>query len=389
MPALSKDASERRLGAVLQQLSSHSQARRRRGSPPPPLPAAPAAADSAAEAQWQAALDLAVRERAATLAADLFDELREGTHDGIGITRASYGEGEDFAHSLLGATAASVEGLEVEVDAAGNTFMTLPGADRQLPAVVVGSHLDSVARGGNFDGAAGVVAGVVALCALRDAGIVPARDVRVMGIRGEEGEWFGVPFIGARSALGTLPLSDLDEARRVDSDMPLRHHMLESGCDLRAIEAGRGVSLPPAQQHAFIELHIEQGPQLEQKSLPLGVVTGIRGNTRLLGARCVGEYSHCGGVPRAQRHDAVVAAAELVAALDAIWDECEEANRDFAYTVGKFYTDEEHHQMSKIAGEVSFSLDMRSLDAHTLVEMEERVRLLSFFLVSFRVPSLS
>ena len=315
-------------------------------------------------------LDRAVKAREA-FAADLFDRLREGTHDGVGITRASYGDGEQFAHTLLGTCAQSVD-LEVETDAAGNTFMTLPGADRAASAMIVGSHLDSVAQGGNFDGAAGVVAGLVAVLALRDAGVVPVRDIRVMGIRGEEGEWFGESYIGARCALGALPEGALDRARRADTGLELHAHMAAAGCDPEAIRAGL-VSLLPAAQYGFIEVHIEQGPVLEEASIPVGLVTGIRGNRRLPGARCVGEYSHCGGVPRSHRRDAVQAVAELLSRLDDIWTECEVAEQDFAFTVGKLFTDANLHAMSKIAGAIDFTLDMRSVDSDFLDVMETRV----------------
>ena len=315
-------------------------------------------------------LDHAVKARE-SLAASLFERLEEETHDGLGITRASYGEGEQFAHILMGECAKTL-GLQVECDAAGNTFMVLPGANRDAPAVIVGSHLDSVARGGNFDGAAGVIAGLVATAALQDTGLVPARDVRVMAIRGEEGEWFGVPYIGSRSALGTLPASALEQAKRVDSDITLYEHMVQSGCDPDAIRAGQ-ISLPPTCQHAYVEIHIEQGPVLEEASIPLGLVTGIRGYSRLLNARCLGEYSHCGGVPRAHRRDAVVAVAEFIENLDAIWTQCEADDQDFAFTVGKLFTDPNHHTLSKIPGEVQFTLDMRSLDGQFLEAMELRV----------------
>ena len=99
-------------------------------------------------------------------------------------------------------------------------------------------------RGGNFDGAAGVLAGLIATTALQDAGVVPARDVRIMAIRGEEGEWFGVPYIGSRSALGTLPAHELDQAKRVDSDITLYEHKVQSSCDHDAIREGQ-ISLPP------------------------------------------------------------------------------------------------------------------------------------------------
>ena len=316
-------------------------------------------------------LDEAVQVRE-SLAAELFDQLRESTHDGVGITRASYGEGEQFAHSLIADTATEL-GLEVTHDAARNTFMTLAGADRSAPAVIVGSHLDSVAQGGNFDGAAGVIAGLVVAAAMRDAGMTPARDLKVMGIRAEEGEWFGVSYIGSRSALGLLPEEALDGARRADTGRTLREHMHQMGCDPDAILTGEP-SLPPASAHGFIEIHIEQGPVLDEMAIPIGLVTGVRGNSRLPNARCTGEFSHCGGVPRSHRRDAVAAVAELVTRLDDTWSDCERLGKDFAFTVGKLSTDAAQHAMSKIAGAVDFTLDMRSVDGLVLTEMEDRVR---------------
>jgi N-carbamoyl-L-amino-acid hydrolase len=315
-------------------------------------------------------LDQAVKARE-PFAAQLFDQLRAGTHDGVGITRASYGDGEQFAHTLLGECARAL-GLEVETDVAGNTLMTLPGMDRTAAPMIIGSHLDSVAQGGNFDGAAGVIAGLVATLALRDADLSVPRDVRVMGIRGEEGEWFGESFIGSRCALGTLPRGALDRATRADTGLALHAHMTQAGCNLDAIRAGQA-SMPPAGLHGFIELHIEQGPVLDEASIAVGLVTGIRGNARLPNARCTGEYSHCGGVPRTHRRDAVVAVAELVSRLDEIWDDCEVAKQDFAFTIGKLFTDANLHAMSKIPGTVDFTLDMRSVDNQFLHEMETRV----------------
>ena len=302
---------------------------------------------------------------------DLFSELERQTHDGIGITRASYGPGEQAAHDIMAAAARRLD-LACEKDPAGNLYMTLPGRRPDAAPVIIGSHLDSVAQGGNFDGAAGVVAGLAACAALKQAGAVPARDVRVMGIRAEESAWFGTSYIGSRSALGTLPDDALDSARRVDTGRTLANHMAENGCDPDALRRG-AVFLPPAGIHSYIEVHIEQGPVLEEAQLPVGVVTGIRGNRRLPDARCIGTWSHCGGMPRSHRQDAVIATAELVSALDAIWTECEEQDIDFAFTVGRFSTDPAWHAMTKIAGAVGFSLDMRSLEADFLEGMTRRV----------------
>jgi beta-ureidopropionase / N-carbamoyl-L-amino-acid hydrolase len=306
------------------------------------------------------------------LAREIFDALESQTHDGIGITRASYGSGEQAARDIM-AQAAERLSMTVEDDAAGNVYMTLAGEDRSAAPIIIGSHLDSVAQGGNFDGAAGVVSGLVACAGLRDAGITPPRDIRVMGIRAEESAWFGVSYIGSRSALGTLPDGALDDARRADTGRSLADHMAEAGCNPRALRDG-AVFMKPEALHAYLEVHIEQGPVLEEAGFPVGVVTGIRGNRRLPNARCVGEYSHCGGVPRGHRRDAVIATAELVGALDGIWDQCDADGRDFAFTIGKFFTDAEWHAMTKIAGAVEFSLDMRSLDGVFIEAMTSRVR---------------
>src|SRR5579872_5339680 len=116
------------------------------------------------------------------LAASLFDALADATRRGRGIVRDSYGAGEQAAHDIVGSAARRI-GLEVAPDALGNLIMTLPGRDRQVPRILIGSHLDSVPQGGNYDGAAGVVAGLCALETLRRARIIPDCDIAVVAIR--------------------------------------------------------------------------------------------------------------------------------------------------------------------------------------------------------------
>ncbi len=303
-------------------------------------------------------------------AADLFDAMAKVTHDGVGITRASYGEGEQKAHAIMAETARSL-GLGVMQDDACNSYFTLPGKNQDAPAVLIGSHLDSVAQGGNFDGAAGVVSGLTALAALKDAGVVPTGPVTVMGIRAEESAWFGVSYLGSRAALGMLPPGAL-QAKRSDSGRSLAEHIAECGGDPEKLEGGQAL-FDTSLIRAFLEPHIEQGPVLEERELPIGIVTGIRGNRRLPQARCLGRYAHCGGEPRWNRRDAVIAVAEFVLALDAIWTETEAGGGDFAYTVGKFFTDPVRHAMTVINGDVQFSLDLRSLNPDFLVQMEGRI----------------
>ena len=143
------------------------------------------------------------------LAQSVFDALARDTADPAGgVTRASYGEGEQYAHSLLARVARDLD-LEVTTDAGGNLYMTLPGRDRAAPAWFVGSHLDSVPSGGNFDGAAGVVAALLSLAAFDRVGLKTKHDVSAIGFRGEESAWFSIHHIGSRAAPGHQVLRHL------------------------------------------------------------------------------------------------------------------------------------------------------------------------------------
>ena len=137
------------------------------------------------------------------LAAALFDSLGQATRHGSGIVRDSYGAGEQTAHDIMRAAAEKI-GLDVSIDAIGNLMMTMPGRDRLAARIIIGSHLDSVPQGGNYDGAAGVVAGLCALAALRQAGIQISCDITVMGIRAEESAWFDIAYLGSAGAFGLL-----------------------------------------------------------------------------------------------------------------------------------------------------------------------------------------
>lgn len=300
----------------------------------------------------------------------LFAELRTRTADAPGVTRAAYGEGEQAAHEIVRREAAGLA-LAETVDAAGNLYLTLPGIDPTLPAWIVGSHLDSVPHGGNFDGAAGVLAGLATVKALRDAGIAPRRAVTVMAIRAEESCWFPVSYLGSRAALGTLPADALD-SRRADSGRTLAEHMAALGHQPDSVRRGQAV-LTPATVHGFIELHIEQGPVLEAADRPIGLVTAIAGSFRYRKARCIGEWAHSGAVPRSHRHDAVFALADLVAGLDRIWQEVTDAGEQATITVGEVGTDPALHGFSKIPGEVAFCLDVRSGSAACLDMLHEKL----------------
>jgi N-carbamoyl-L-amino-acid hydrolase len=303
------------------------------------------------------------------LAEALFDELAKGTSDAPGVTRAPYGDGEAFAHQLMAKRAGDM-GLYVSRDAAANTYMTLRGRDRTAPRVLIGSHLDSVRHGGNFDGAAGVIAGLVATSAIQALHLQPECDITTMGVRAEESAWFQVSYVGSRSALGTLPTGALD-AKRIDTNRTLFEHMKSSGGDPASIKRGLQ-SLDPQSVRAFIELHIEQAPSLVEAALPVGICTAIPGNFRYPNARITGEYGHV-GLPRRFRSDAVFAAADFVQAVDRIWEEYESRGKPMACTLGRFHTDTAQHSMTVVPGELHFSIDIRAYDEAQIADVERHL----------------
>jgi len=306
------------------------------------------------------------------LAARLFERLRLDNTDQDGVTRDTYGAGEQRAHDLLAAEARAL-GLEVRTDAALNLYLTLPGRDRGLPVVMTGSHLDSVPVGGNYDGAAGVVAGLSVLAGWVAAGISLRRDVTVMAIRAEESAWFPVSYIGSKAAFGQLGAEAL-EARRFDTGRTLAEHLAGLGGKPDALARGEP-QLDARAIDCFIELHIEQGPVLLGQGDVLGVVTGICGSLRYRRARAVGRYGHSGATPRLYRQDAVVAFAELVYRSNQDWAEMEAQGHELTLTFGRVDTDPHQSDLSKVAGEIDFCIDIRSRSKATLAEMDRRLRL--------------
>src|ERR1700676_2922935 len=305
------------------------------------------------------------------LAAELFDSLERATRNKPGIVRDSYGAGEQAAHDIMRAAAESM-GLEVSIDSLGNLMMTLPGRDRLAPRIIMVSHLDSVPHGGNYDGAAGVVAALSVVSSLRQAGIQIGCDITVMGIRAEESAWFDIAYLGSGGAFGLLDPACL-AIPRSDNGRSLEATLVERGFDPQAIRERRRL-LDPSQIRAYLELHIEQGPTLVAEQLPAAVVTGIRGCKRFRNARCVGQYGHSGAVNRPHRRDAVAATVALLHHMETIWVQQEQAGADLVITSGELYTDSRLHGPSKIAGETHFVIDLRSVSEDTMNDVAAEAR---------------
>ncbi|PJI43499.1 allantoate amidohydrolase [Ferrovibrio sp.] len=305
------------------------------------------------------------------LAEQLFADLQAASVDTVGITRESYGPGETAAARII-ADCARRHGLEVSYDAAANLTVTLPGRDAGLPFLACGSHLDSVPQGGNYDGAAGIIAGLMALIRFRRDGLTPARPVKLLALRGEESAWFGKAYTGSRALFGRLLPADL-QAQNAFSGRTLGEAMAACGADIEQLAAGEPV-VTANQMSGWLELHIEQGPILVAEELPVAIVTGIRGNIRHRNIACIGEAGHSGAVPRNLRHDALFATAELITRMDACWKEMLDRGEDLVLTAGVIGTLPEEHAISRIPGQVGFSFEARSQHQATLQRVHDRLQ---------------
>lgn len=292
----------------------------------------------------------------------ILDTVRRMSADTLGVTRQGYSELEtDVLHYLQG-LGRDLD-LEIHSDDAGNVWMTLPGRDRSLPALVSGSHVDSVPQGGNYDGLAGVTAALTVAWWMRRHQFQPERDYTVLMMRCEESSFFGKAYVGSLGMMGRLTTADLLLRHRTQ-DITLGQSISSCGLDANALTTGKPV-IDLEKFGSFIELHIEQGPTLtSNEKVRVGVVTGIRGNVRHKNVVCHGETAHSGAVNKEFRHDAVMATAALIHRLENAWQEWLDKGEDLVFTVGVIRTGATA-AISVIPGEVSVTVDMRSLSADT------------------------
>lgn len=278
------------------------------------------------------------------------EELGQVGRDAEGaITRLCLTPAERAAHDLVGEWMEQA-GLTVERDAFGNTVGTRPGrSDGQ--AIAVGSHVDSVPLGGNFDGAAGVAAALEVVRALDDAGIVTERAIKVVCFSGEEGARFGAPCLGSKATVGLLNGQDLHELRDAQG-VTLHEALAQIGS--RPEEVVRPA--PWVEDvAAFLELHIEQGRVLEAAGERAGAVDWVAGNRRLR-VRFEGQTDHSGATPMRLRRDALLAASEVVLEVERV----ARTARELVGTVGEFLV--HPGAMTAVPGRVDLSVDVRSTD---------------------------
>jgi allantoate deiminase len=266
------------------------------------------------------------------------------------ITRLFCSAGMRDVHRLVGEYMKSA-GMAVRVDAAGNLVGTYlpPGCDSRR-RIIIGSHLDSVANAGRYDGVLGVMMGIALVDALREANAALPWAIDVIGFSEEEGVRFKTPFIGSRALVGTLDEATLNI---IDAcGVSMREALLDFNADSAAVADCR---VDRSSVVAYIEPHIEQGPLLELVAEPVGVVTAIAGQTRLT-VEWVGRGGHAGTAPMVQRRDPLVAACKWVTAVA----ELGQQTAGLVATVGRLEVDP--NIPNCIPGKVRTSLDVRHHD---------------------------
>ena len=279
---------------------------------------------------------------------------------GKGVTRLTYSKEDTQARKYIKSVMEEY-GLTVREDGLGNVFGRLEGKKKGAPAVMAGSHFDSVPNGGAYDGAAGVAAALEVAALFFEQGIVPEYPLEICALIEEEGSRFGGGLMGSRGMTGHMggqafqQLTDKDgitapEAMRaagLDPDLPIRR-----AGDLKA----------------FLELHIEQGPVLEESSIPIGIVEGIVGMAQLE-VTVTGQAGHAGTVPMDSRYDALVSAAGIIASLPAL---AEEEGEGAVITVGRLHVSP--NGANVIPERAVFSIDVRSGKPGSVARMLGRIQ---------------
>lgn len=266
-----------------------------------------------------------------------------------GITRLAFTEEENRARAYLKDQMLQA-GLTVRIDAAGNVIGRLNGRDPSLPILMVGSHIDSIREGGNFDGMAGVIAGIESARIFRDLGIHPMRGIEIVGFTGEENSRFYPGQFGSRAIAGTVEEDELFSVKGADGVL-LADAMAAAGFDPHQIKTA---AYQPGALQYYFELHIEQCSVLERMGNDVGVVHCVSGACHHK-VTIHGVKDHAGGTPMNMRSDAMAAAAEYTLEAERL---AIAVGNDTVATVGSLVV--EPNIPNVIPDQVTINADIRS-----------------------------
>jgi len=287
---------------------------------------------------------------------EMLCQLADATRIDGEIWRAAYTLEDKIAKNILREWIEDL-GLEYREDAIGNVYGRLPGTEPGT--ILTGSHLDTVKNGGKYDGALGVVTGVAALGYLKQSGFVPKHSLEVGGLMEEEGSRFPSGCQGSRAICGTLKEEDLEELSR--DGVTLREALVSAGYQTEALKNVKRDDI-----RAIVELHIEQGADLEERGLTCGAVTAIVGYDRLF-LTLHGEANHAGTTSMRRRRDALAAAAEVILGVK----ELAEADDRFVATVGQLNV--APNAVNIVPGKVQLAIETRAADDRVLAEVRAKI----------------
>jgi allantoate deiminase len=282
---------------------------------------------------------------------------------GVGTTRLPFTKEARAAVNHIRLMMEEV-GLRVREDEAGNIIGLLEGADPSLPALVAGSHFDTVTNGGNFDGLAGIMTSIEIARLLKQEGIKLKRNYIVIGFCDEEGMRFGTGYFGSKSILGQVAQEDL---RRYKDKDNISIYDAMKGYNLIPEDLPKA-AWDPKSIRAFVEMHIEQGPVLYQSGEELGLVECIVGIQRYI-VTVKGRSDHAGTTPMDMRIDAVETAAKVIAKIP---DWAREKGQGTVATTG--FVKVLPGGMNIIAEEVQFSVDIRSRNNDNINDITAKIR---------------
>lgn len=254
-------------------------------------------------------------------------------------------------------------GMTTTTDAVGNVRGRFESAVPGGPALLIGSHLDTVRDAGRWDGTLGVLVGLALVEEIQAGGGDPPVAIELVGFADEEGTRYGIPYLGSSTLAGTFDPAWLE--RRDGEGITMADAIRAADGDPTAIPTRRD----PAELLGYVEVHLEQGPVLEAEAIPLAVVTAIAGQSRAQ-LTVLGAAGHAGTVPQASRHDALCAAAEIVLAVESL----AQRTPGLVATVGEITV--EPGVGNTIPGRAILSLDVRheedAVRVRSLREMRQR-----------------
>jgi allantoate deiminase len=298
----------------------------------------------------------------------LFEQIEEmvewlssfGKSKSNGVTRQLYSTEWRCAQKALEKRMNKI-GLDVYFDDVGNLFGRLPGSQENTTTILTGSHIDTVIDGGKYDGAYGVIAGMLAVRYLYETYGVPKKNIEVVSLCEEEGSRFPMTYWGSGSITGVRTIEDVQNL--VDlQNISFIKAMQDSGF-------GQGKYRQPKRNDldCFIELHIEQGEVLEREAKPIGVVSHIVGQRRYE-ITVIGESNHAGTTPMAWRKDAMYVASGLIQLLI---QRAKETNSDLVATVGQLNL--EPNIANVIPGKATFTVDIRHCDEDVIDQFSKNL----------------